>query len=156
MFTRNLTPAIAGLAVLLSSLPAQAQNYTYEAPAPMLTAETNGTERLSADDEAIVYGAWNFNYSLMLDDNLFVTRIFVSDLGVATVGTSIQIDCGRGTFRHTSAPLLYENGSDVGVPMDDVPVYQWMVFDRQKSLGQAMMRTCEEAAREAGTTWTWL
>ncbi|NJN57179.1 MAG: hypothetical protein HC879_06600 [Leptolyngbyaceae cyanobacterium SL_5_9] len=156
MFIHRFVPAIAGLSVLLSTVPVQAQTYQYDAPPPRVINESgNEPERLAADNQAVVYGTWDFNYSATPDGNLFVTRIFASDFGQGSAAASIQIDCGRGFFRHVVTPLFYANGSSSGTPMNDVAVNQWLVMDRQTSFGQAMMRSCEAAAAEEGTTWQW-
>jgi hypothetical protein len=157
MFIRTLALVSASAAFLLVAAPANAQDYSYPAPSPRALADSgNGTEWLAADSQADVYGSWDFNYIVTPDNNLFVSRVFVSDLGSDTVGSFVQIDCGRGLFRHTIEPLLFVNGEDPGVSITDVPVNQWLTLNRQTSFGQAIMRSCEAAAREEGTTWAWL
>lgn len=83
-----------------------------------------------------------------------MTRIFVSDFGRDTAGANVQIDCGRGLFRHVTSPQFYANRETPGTPID-VAVNQWLILDRRSSFGQAMMRSCESAASEAGITWQW-
>ncbi|MBD2093522.1 hypothetical protein H6F67_27180 [Microcoleus sp. FACHB-1515] len=148
---------IATFVQMIATAPASADHsYTYPAPAPTVAEDTpNSPEILASDRESTVFAGWEFAYATTPDENLFVTRTFIVNLGNDSLGMIAQIDCGRGTVRHVVQPRLFRNNSNTGTPIDR-PTNQWMVLDRDIATGQAMMRTCEAAAQEEGIVWSWL
>jgi len=152
--------AVTLFSTALAIAPAVAQNrpsYTYIAPSPGSLADSgNSAERLATDREVVVYGGWDFTYARTPDDNLFVTRIFISASreNLNTLGSSLQIDCGRGMFRHFSSPLFFRNGRTPGSRLN-VGINEWLGINRNFPVGQAMMRTCEAVARQEEIEWSW-
>lgn len=159
LIERLSTLALGISAVLALSVaePVVAQSsYTSPPPRPGSLSESgNNPERLAADDEAIVYGSWDFTYASTPDDNLFVTRIFIADFGRDTVGATIQVDCGQLMFRHVVTPRIFEDRAGDGVPMRSIAVNSWRYVDENMAMGRALMRTCEAAAQESGIEWVW-
>jgi len=152
--------AVTLFSTTLAIAPAVAQNrpsYTYIAPSPGNLADSgNSAERLAIDLEVAVYGGWDFTYARTPDDNLFVTRTFASTNleNLNTVASSLQIDCGRGMFRHYSAPLFLRNGRAPASRIN-VGINEWLGINRNFPVGQAMMRTCEAVARQEEIEWSW-
>jgi hypothetical protein len=149
---------IAATTLLLSLIAAPAYSqtpYTYAAPIPGQLPSSDSSEVLSSDQTATVYGASDFIYSVTPDSNIFVTRIFIGDIGDNnSIGTSVQIDCGRGMFRHLVQPRLFNGSNSPGTPID-MAVNQWLVLDRSSAVGRSMMMSCESAAQQEGIIWSW-
>lgn len=147
--------AVALFSSALATETVSAQTYTEPAPPPRGTTNPNGSsERLAGDRNSTVYGQENFVYVRTSDQNLFITRAFVSDLGDgAALGLGLQIDCGRGRFRHVIAPRAYVRGEDRGIQLEWIR--DWLGFNQNGVEGQAMMRSCEDVAREEGMNWSW-
>lgn len=146
----------------LAIAPSVAQvrpSYTYPAPAldpDQLEVSGNRAEVLAIDNESTVYGAWDFVYAGTPDNNLFVTRAFANEIGNSNLIVMVlQIDCGRVMFRTISQPILFVDGNESGSPMD-IEINEWLEINRNFAFGQAMLRTCEAAAREEGMDWSWL
>jgi hypothetical protein len=144
-----------GISGILSSANAQVV-YTSPPPNPPELGESDRSpESLAEDSESLVMGSWDFSYNITPDDNLFVTRIFIVFLSQDSIGMTSQVDCGRAMYRLVAAPHLFRDHETPGVPMTDVSINTWEYFNRNVALGQAMMRTCESAAREHGVDWIW-
>jgi len=148
--------AVALFSSALTIETASAQTYTEPAPPPRgADNPSDSSERLAGDRNSTVYGQEDFVYLRTPDQNLFITRAFVSDLGDgATLGLGLQLDCGRVLFRHVIAPRAFIRGEDSGIQLEWNR--DWLGFNQDVVEGQAMMRSCEDVAREEGMNWSWI
>lgn len=154
----KILPAAAALS--LSGLPAQAQYYS-PPPVPNVPElpEMDGTSAynpvfLASDDQADVYGMNLYWSDSTPDDNLYVTRLFISEFGIHTGYTFVQIDCGHAACRHLSPPQLVEASTGQRELLHDITL-DWQYIDASKASGIAMMRSCENAAYDLGFRWQW-
>jgi len=148
--------AVALFSSALTIETASAQTYIYPAPSPgQLPNPITGLEFLARDMDTSVSGIEDFPYVKTPDDNIFVTRVLVASFGQgSSLGLALQIDCGRGMFRYLHAPLAFRDREDRrGTPLEWSR--GWMTFNQEISVGQAIMRSCEAAASDAGMDWSW-
>jgi hypothetical protein len=132
-----------GLAITTAS----ANQFYSPAPTPASIQEVKGTSYITSNANGTAfYGASPYYSQQTTDGNLFVSSIIVMQDRRTTLGTYVQIDCGRRIYRDLVP--WYEMDKYGTQRLRKPMTYNWTYFKLNSAFEQVGKSLCTNAARD--------
>jgi hypothetical protein len=134
--------------VLSASYSFAQDSYFSTAPTPLAVPQYKGTQLLASSAKGTnFYSVTPFYSAQTRDGNLFVTSIvLMQDRHRSTMGTYIQIDCGRSQYRDLIPWVVMDRLGEVD--FSSPVTYNWRYFRANSAFETVGKSLCDIAAHD--------